>query len=99
MVRQIVVFSFAEAVGEAQRQQVIAGLNRFPALFPQIKTWALGRNVSKRDRRYQYGFVAEFESEAALETYLDDPRHEAFVRDEFRPAVAERAIVTLAAEG
>jgi hypothetical protein len=98
MIRQIVVFSFAEVASPAQRQRVLDGLNRFPAIFPQIRGWTLGRNVSKRDDRYQYGFVAEFENEETLAAYLAHPHHDSFVREEFWPAIAHRSIVTLSGE-
>jgi hypothetical protein len=98
MIKQIVVFTFSETATPEQRQRVIDGLNRFPAIFPQIKAWSLGRNVSKRHDRYQYGFVAEFESERTLADYLAQPQHNSFVHDEFLPLIAYRSIVTLSGE-
>ncbi|MBM3530915.1 MAG: Dabb family protein [Alphaproteobacteria bacterium] len=98
MIKQVVVFSFADATPPERRRQVLDGLNRFPAWFPQIKSWSLGRNVSRRDDRYQYGFVAEFESMDALNEYLAHPQHESFVSEQFRPAIAHRSIVTLSGD-
>lgn len=99
MIRHVVFFSFDAAADDQQRNAVLKGLMALPDHFPDMKDFALGPNVSKRDSAFAYGMTMRFDTIAQLEAYLDSERHERFVAQQFRPAVSQRAIVSFAEPG
>lgn len=99
MIRHVVAFRFRPEVAEDDRQAMIDELNTFPSFYPAMQRWALGRNVSRRDDTFTHAFSVEFATEADLVAYLDSDRHEAFVRERFRPWVEARAIVSFEEPG
>ena len=94
MIRHTVAFRFHPHVPDAQVAELLAELDRFPSLFPEMHRWSAGRNRSTRDDRFTHAFSVEFDTEAELAAYLSSDRHETFVREVWRPVVAERAIVS-----
>lgn len=94
MIKHIVLFRFTDESTEEQRAALVDELNGFPAKFPAMQNWTLGLNRSSRDDRFTHGFVVEFDTEDLLEGYLRSDTHETFVRERFRPIIAERAIVS-----
>lgn len=94
MIKHIVLFRFTEEASEDQRRAMLDELDAFPSRFPAMQNWTMGLNRSSRDDRFTHGFVVEFESEELLESYLRSDAHETFVRERFRPIIAERAIVS-----
>ena len=99
MIRHIVFFSFNEAADNLQRNAVLDGLADLPDHFSDMKDFALGPNVSKRDSAFAYGMTMRFDTFAQLEAYLTSERHERFVAQQFRPAISQRAIVSFAEPG
>jgi hypothetical protein len=59
-----------------------------------MRNFHLGRNESTRDDRFTHGFTVQFDKAELLHAYLSSERHEAFVRERFKPIIAERAIVS-----
>ena len=94
MIRHTVVFRFQPDVPEAGVAGLLAELDRFPGYFPAMQRWTSGVNRSTRDDRFTHAFSVEFDTEAELADYLSSDRHETFVREVWRPLVAERAIVS-----
>ncbi len=94
MVRHILLFSFRDEVGEEDRRKLLEDLREFPVSFPQIKTFELGGNESRRDATYQYGMTMLFEDLEGLNAYLNSEQHEHFVENRFRPLISGRAIVS-----
>jgi hypothetical protein len=90
----MVLFRFADAVDAPARDEVLAALRALPSAYPAMRRFGLGPNVSDRDRRFTHVMSVEFADVAGLEGYLHSEEHERFVRAQFRPAVAERAIAS-----
>ncbi len=99
MIRHVVFFSFNQAAHDRQRTAVLEGLGDLPNQFPEMKDFALGPNVSKRDSTFEFGMTMRFDTIAQLEAYLNSERHERFVAHHFRPAISQRAIVSFAEPG
>jgi catechol 2,3-dioxygenase-like lactoylglutathione lyase family enzyme len=94
MIRHTVAFRFRPEVPADQVEQILAELDRFPSHFPAMRRWSAGPNRSSRDDRFTHAFSVEFDTEPQLAAYLASDRHETFVREVWRPVVAERAIVS-----
>ncbi len=94
MIKHIVLFRFTEDSTPEQHAGLLQELSGFPQRFPDMQRWTMGVNQSSRDDRFTNGFVIEFDDEQRLENYLRSDAHESFVRERFRPIVAERAIVS-----
>lgn len=104
MIRHTLMFAFKDEVTEFDREAVLAELATFPTVYPQMRNWSLGENLSSRDRRFTHGMAVDFDDEQALLAYLNSDSHEAFVREKWRPVIADQAIVAyeydrLAGEG
>lgn len=93
MIRHTLSFRFKDEAAAADRTAILAELATFPHVYPQMRTWALRDNISTRDRSLPHVMVIEFDSAADLRAYLESDSHERFVRERWRPAIAQQAIV------
>lgn len=94
MIRHIVAFNFGHGIPAEAQAAILAELDTFPQLFPAMRQWSRGHNISRRDQTYQHAFVVDFDSEADLTAYLSSERHERFVAERWRPNVPDRAITS-----
>lgn len=94
MIRHMVFFSFKPDADPAKREALLREYAAFPSVHPAMRNFTLGRNISERDRTFEYAFTVEFESEADLKAYLNSREHEEHVALRFRPLIAARAIVS-----
>ena len=92
MIKHILLFRFTDDSTDQQRQSMLDELATFPAQYPAMRSWTMGENRSSRDDRFSHGFVVEFETEEQLVDYLATETHERFVRERFKPIIAERTI-------
>jgi catechol 2,3-dioxygenase-like lactoylglutathione lyase family enzyme len=92
MIRHTLSFRFKDEVDEATRAGVLAQLRTFPDLYPVMRNWSLGDNISTRDRTFAHTMSIDFESQADLQSYLTSDTHESFVRSVWRPVIAQQAI-------
>lgn len=94
VIKHLVAFRFNEDLDPETVESVLAELATFPTLYPSMKRWALGRNISTRDDSMSHAFVVEFNSEDELLAYLHSDHHETFVREKWRGIVKRQAIVS-----
>jgi 2,3-dihydroxy-p-cumate/2,3-dihydroxybenzoate 3,4-dioxygenase len=94
MIHHIVAFRFEDHVTTEAKTQLLGELAELPNRFPSMKRFAIGQNRSERDDRFTHAFSTEFNDLDTLNAYLTSDEHEAFVRDRFRPSIADRAIVS-----
>lgn len=94
MIRHLLAFNFRAGVGDDERTALLDELRTFPQRYPTMRTWTLGRNISRRDGTYEWAFVVDFDSEDDLIAYLDSESHERFVAERWRPLVEDRVIVS-----
>jgi 2,3-dihydroxy-p-cumate/2,3-dihydroxybenzoate 3,4-dioxygenase len=94
VIEHLVAFRFRPEVHGAARAQLIDALRALPARFHQMIEFRIGVNVSDRDDRFTHAFTVRFGSLEDLNDYLHSEAHERFVAEEFRPVIAERAIVS-----
>ncbi|HVU93123.1 MAG TPA: VOC family protein [Jatrophihabitans sp.] len=92
MIRHTLSFRFKDEVDAATRDDVLAQLHTFPDIYPVMRNWSLGENISTRDRTFTHTMAIDFESQADLQSYLTSDTHETFVRSVWRPVIAQQAI-------
>jgi hypothetical protein len=94
MIKHTVVYTFKSSATEQQKTALMAELDDFPKLFPAMRNWTSGVNISSRDRTFTHAFNVEFQSENELQDYLLSAGHERFVREKFFPIVERRAVIS-----
>ena len=79
MIRHIVLTRFEPEVSEERIAGIYDGLSRLTAEMPGAQNFTGGRSESPEqiERGYMHGFVIDFDSWEALQTYADDPAHKA----------------------
>lgn len=92
----MVLFAFKPDVSVERREELLREYTTFPKLHPAMRNFTIGRNISTRDRTFEYAFSVEFETETELTAYLNSREHEEHVVERFRPLISERAIVSYA---
>ena len=76
MLTHIVIWKYKPEVSEEQRGEHVERLRRLAGLIPEIRSFAVGRDVLKLPRSYHTGLVATFDDRAGLEAYDAHPEHQ-----------------------
>ena len=74
MIRHIVMWKFRPGT-EREREQFLSGLRGLQGVVPQIRKTEVAVNVGSGS--YDAAAIMEFDSQADMRAYLDDPRHKA----------------------
>ena len=77
MLTHIVVWKYKPEVSEEQRREHVERLRRLDGLIPEIRSFAVGRDVLKLPRSYHTGLVATLQDRAGLAAYDAHPEHQA----------------------
>ncbi len=77
MLTHIVIWKYKPEASEEQRGEHVERLRRLAGLIPEIRSFAVGRDVLKLPRSYHTGLVATFDDRAGLEAYDAHPEHQA----------------------
>jgi hypothetical protein len=77
MLTHVVIWKYKPEVSEEQRREHVERLRRLDGLIPEIRSFAVGRDVLKLPRSYHTGLVATFRDRAGLEAYDAHPEHQA----------------------
>jgi 2,3-dihydroxy-p-cumate/2,3-dihydroxybenzoate 3,4-dioxygenase len=93
MIRHTLSFRFKDDVADDVRAAVLAELGTFPDVYPDMRNWSMGQNMSTRDTTFTHSMSVEFETNEGLLGYLQSDSHESFVRERWRPVIAQQAIV------
>jgi hypothetical protein len=80
MLTHIVIWKYKPEVTEEQRREHVERLRRLDGLIPEIRSFAVGRDVLKLQRSYHTGLVATFRDRAGLEAYDAHPEHQSVVQ-------------------
>lgn len=93
----MLAFRFRDDVEQEQRAAILAELETFPSVHPQIRDFTLGENISDRDTSMSHAFTMVFDSEDDARAYLRSDEHEQFVRERWRPVIEQQVIATIRA--
>jgi 2,3-dihydroxy-p-cumate/2,3-dihydroxybenzoate 3,4-dioxygenase len=94
MIRHTLSFRFADSVAFEQRASVLDELRTFPSTYPTMRNWSLGENFSTRDTTFTHTMAMDFDGRDDLIGYLGSDSHERFVRETWRPVIAQQAITS-----
>ncbi|HEY2296385.1 MAG TPA: VOC family protein [Jatrophihabitans sp.] len=94
MIRHTLSFRFKDDVDESTRDAVLAQLRTFPDTYPAMQNWSLGSNFSTRDTTFTHTIAMDFANRDELLAYLGSDSHETFVRETWRPVIAQQAITS-----
>ena len=75
MLTHIVIWKYKPEVSEDERREHVERLRRLREIIPEIRSFAVGRDVLKLPRSYHTGLVATFDDRAGLEAYTVHPDH------------------------
>ena len=83
MISHVVLFRPRPSLTPDQRQTLVNALQRAVEGIPQIKRATIGKRLlldrpgyeKQMAEHYEYSAILEFDSEADLRAYLDDPNH------------------------
>jgi Stress responsive A/B Barrel Domain len=87
-----VLFSWADEATAEQIKAIPDELAKMPQAIGQIRSYQYGPNAGISDN-FDYGLVADFDSEADYTTYRDHPVHREMVTRAVRPIVKARAAI------
>ncbi len=90
MLRHVVLFRLSEDAPEGAVESLSRGLSHLAQSIPDISRYSYGQDLGLREGNYDLGVVAEFQDVAAFHRYIEHPEHQAFLRDQLTPILAER---------
>ena len=93
MLRHVVFFNWKEETSEAAKKTVEDGLNRLPAVIPEILRYEIGRDAGLAEDNFDFALVADFDSQDDYEAYQGHPEHVRLIQEAIRPAISARAAV------
>ncbi len=91
----LVLFSVTDGVTEAEAQQLLGSAVANLGKVNGVKNLRAGNVTSRNKSDYPYGFIMEFDDQAALESYGGDPLHTGWVQREFRPKMGKVLVIDL----
>jgi hypothetical protein len=94
VIKHWVAFRFKDDVSDEVVAAVVAETETFPSIYPQMRNFTSGRNISSRDTKFTHAFTIEFDNQDDLLSYLQSDSHETFVKERWRPVIDRQAIVS-----
>lgn len=91
--RHVVMFQWADGLGDDHVQRVKDGLNSLPGQIEQIRSYVHGTDVGITPGNFDYVLVADFDDADDFAVYRDHPVHQQFIADVIVGNVANRAAV------
>ena len=88
MLRHVLLLKLKEGVRPEQIDAIDAGLRRLMAQIPAVAQGRFGRALGlpgSSGEAADYAIALDFESPADFQAYIQDPRHQAFVRETLAP--------------
>jgi len=79
MIRHIVMVKLPEAVRAEAQAKIAEGMAPLPKKLAEIKYMDVGNNFSKSPKAHDLAIVLDFEDEAGLKVFAEDPDHKELV--------------------
>ena len=94
----VVCFKWNRELIESDLQRIADALTELRAALPKIREYSFGSDLQMATgRNWDYGIVAQFDSEDDWRLYDTHPVHERVRAEVFRSIIAERAAVQFSA--
>lgn len=94
--RHVVMFQWAEGLGDEHVRRVSDGLDALPPVIEQIRGYVHGPDLGVTEGNFDYVLVADFDSEADFLVYRTHPVHLQFIEDLITGNTPGRAAVQYA---
>jgi hypothetical protein len=95
VIRHVVLWTFREGVGQAERDAIVAAVRDLRSKVPSVRSLEIGENLSPaRAQGYTHVLVETFEDLDGLASYQSDPVHVPVVA-RLREAAAQLLAVDL----
>jgi hypothetical protein len=94
--RHVVVFRLQPDTPAEPVEHLVRSLRELAATLPEIVDYRVGTDLGVNDASWDLAVTADFADEAGYLAYRDHPEHQAIIRDQVTPIVAERASVQFA---
>lgn len=75
MLKHVVLMTLKPAITDAEVAEMKAGLDRLPALIPEIRGYHCGRD-GRPERACDFALVSDFDDEASMKRYQAHPDHQ-----------------------
>jgi Stress responsive A/B Barrel Domain len=93
MLRHVVCMTWTEDATPDAVAAVEAGLAELPALIPELRGYRFGPDAGLAVGNADFAVVADFDDVDGWRRYVDNPAHQAVLRDRIRPILATRVAV------
>jgi len=90
VIRHVALLTFVESATPAQISAVEAALATLPARIPQLRSYAIGRDLGINPGNASFAVVAEFADVADYTAYRDDAEHRRIIAELITPILAAR---------
>lgn len=91
--RHVVMFQWADGLGDDHVERVRTGLDALPPVIEQIRNYVHGPDLGVTEGNFDYVLVADFADEEDFLVYRNHPVHQQFIADVITGNTASRASV------
>ena len=88
-IRHMVMIKYHRDVTGDQKQALVDGLAKMPQVMEFIRRYEYGPDLRLGDNTYDFGLVADFDSENDWRRYTSNPDHQILVHNLIRPVAEE----------
>lgn len=93
MIRHVALLTFVEGTTDAQVHAIETALATLPGRLPQLRGYAIGRDLAINEGNASFGVVAEFAGVDDYLAYRDDVEHRRIITELIAPVLAGRTAV------
>jgi stress responsive alpha/beta barrel protein len=93
VVRHVALFHWKPETTPADVSRVEEALHQLPNKIACIQAYRFGRDLGIQQDNADFGLVADFVDEEALETYANHPDHQAVLSSLIRPITERRVAI------
>ncbi len=90
MIRHVALLTFVDGATEEQLRAIEDALSTLPARLPQLRAYAIGRDLGINAGNASFAVVAEFANMDDYMAYRDDPEHRRIIAELISPILAAR---------
>ena len=90
MIRHVALLTFVDGATEAQVRAIEDALSTLPARLPQLRAYAIGRDLGINAGNASFAVVAEFANVDDYVAYRDDAEHRRIIAELISPILAAR---------
>jgi hypothetical protein len=94
--RHVVVFRFRPGTPAEAVDRLASSLRELAVTLPEIAEYRVGTDLGVNPASWDFAVSADFADEHGYLAYRDHPEHQAIIREQVEPIVAERASVQFA---